>query len=390
MTAWNERFCKPSLGDGNGLVTANGDGSSGDPWTSLAAATHTSTGVQPGQRVNIHTGSYTPAAPHTAAGMACNMAGTDAAGGCCLRGVENIEADPLVPKAFPVDLQGYTVTINEEHWWLDYIDVSSDNPTATIVASHTSMFTRCTVTNTTSTGDALSTGSTNNAVAVLGCRLLPLSTGSGYGIKCSMSYLIAIGNTIYVPQSGYGVYGSSGMTQNVFASVIGNTFKGQGLQHGTGVLFAASMMNAAMCNIYGNTMYNLSKGIYYQSAYNATNDLLFVAVNNILYDCMYGITGPATNKASDRGINNAYMCTAANRSATLDRHYFGDIQLTADPFVDAAGGDFTLNDVPGGGAACRAAGFPAAIDIDAVIDNYLDLGALQAEAATAAAHNIIL
>ena len=35
-----------------------------------------------------------------------------------------------------------------------------------------------------------------------------------------------------------------------------------------------------------------------------------------------------------------------------------DIQLTADPFVDAAGGDFRLNSAAGGGAVLRGTGYP--------------------------------
>jgi len=46
------------------------------------------------------------------------------------------------------------------------------------------------------------------------------------------------------------------------------------------------------------------------------------------------------------------------------------IALTADPFTNAAGGDFTLNNTSGGGALCRAAGAGG-----------LDLGASQTAAA---------
>ena len=53
-----------------------------------------------------------------------------------------------------------------------------------------------------------------------------------------------------------------------------------------------------------------------------------------------------------------------------------DVTLTADPFVNAAGGNYALNTAVGGGAACRAAGFPGAM-LDAVNIGYLDIGALQ-------------
>lgn len=39
----------------------------------------------------------------------------------------------------------------------------------------------------------------------------------------------------------------------------------------------------------------------------------------------------------------------------------GDITLTADPFTNRSGGDFTLNSTAGGGTACKAAGFESTI-----------------------------
>lgn len=51
------------------------------------------------------------------------------------------------------------------------------------------------------------------------------------------------------------------------------------------------------------------------------------------------------------------------------------VSLTADPFVDSASGDFRLNTVSGGGAACRAAGTPSAFDATNL--SYRDIGALQ-------------
>lgn len=57
------------------------------------------------------------------------------------------------------------------------------------------------------------------------------------------------------------------------------------------------------------------------------------------------------------------------------------ITLTADPFVNAAGGNFALNDTPGGGLSCRAAGllgvFPGAPTINTT--GFQDIGAAQHE-----------
>ena len=53
---------------------------------------------------------------------------------------------------------------------------------------------------------------------------------------------------------------------------------------------------------------------------------------------------------------------------------YGNIELTADPFVDGAGGDFRLNGAAGGGAACRAAAYPTTFE-GLTAGNRRDIGA---------------
>ena len=53
-----------------------------------------------------------------------------------------------------------------------------------------------------------------------------------------------------------------------------------------------------------------------------------------------------------------------------------DVILTGDPFTNAAGNDYTLNNTAGAGAACRAAGTPGGFPGSSVI-GYLDIGAVQ-------------
>lgn len=52
--------------------------------------------------------------------------------------------------------------------------------------------------------------------------------------------------------------------------------------------------------------------------------------------------------------------------------------LSANPFVDAANGDFRLNDTPGGGGLLRAAGYPSAFPGLPLTANFADIGAVQA------------
>jgi hypothetical protein len=53
-----------------------------------------------------------------------------------------------------------------------------------------------------------------------------------------------------------------------------------------------------------------------------------------------------------------------------------DVFLSSTPFTNAAGGDFTLNNVAGGGAAARASGNPGTLPGVGGI-GYIDMGALQ-------------
>lgn len=81
-----------------------------------------------------------------------------------------------------------------------------------------------------------------------------------------------------------------------------------------------------------------------------------------------------------RGMDNAYLLNCAygadgggsGRTNVTPLADLNAITLTADPFTNAAGGDFSLNNVAGGGALLRAAGFSPYGQT-----GYLDVGAVQ-------------
>ena len=76
----------------------------------------------------------------------------------------------------------------------------------------------------------------------------------------------------------------------------------------------------------------------------------------------------AVNCATYNNTSGAFS-NAANRAV-------GSVILTADPFVNAAGGDFALNTTAGGGAACRNVGFPGVFP-GGLTTGYADIGAAQ-------------
>ena len=63
----------------------------------------------------------------------------------------------------------------------------------------------------------------------------------------------------------------------------------------------------------------------------------------------------------------------------------GDVTLSASPFTNAVGNDFSLNATAGGGAAAKAAGFPGALTAGT---GNIDLGALQSAAGASGAQTV--
>lgn len=68
-----------------------------------------------------------------------------------------------------------------------------------------------------------------------------------------------------------------------------------------------------------------------------------------------GQTGPKSVYA------NAYYNNSSGANSNSLFESSTDVTLTADPFNNPSGGDFTLNNTTGGGAACKGAGFPSSL-----------------------------
>ncbi len=109
----------------------------------------------------------------------------------------------------------------------------------------------------------------------------------------------------------------------------------------------------------------------------------FILVNNIFVSA----GGYALNYSSGANTrlqsiqNNAfYLSTTGNYStgANAVLTHFGDILLTANPFTNSAGGDYSLNNTAGGGALCRAAGIPSSWPVLSTT-SYHDVGAAQTQ-----------
>ena len=132
----------------------------------------------------------------------------------------------------------------------------------------------------------------------------------------------------------------------------------------------------------GNTLWGWdSDGILCAQDRNVNEPSLIC--NNIFYNIGgYGVNNTWTANTF-HGIAifaNAFgSITSGNYGGWGDNDIFDTINLSADPFTNAAGGDFTLNNTAGGGALLRATAYPTDIDLDGTQDNFLDMGPLNHE-----------
>lgn len=88
----------------------------------------------------------------------------------------------------------------------------------------------------------------------------------------------------------------------------------------------------------------------------------------------YGMTAAAAPTALIQRNNAFRSNTSGDRNATYFASSASDITLTGDPFTNAAGGDYSLNNTAGAGAACRSAGFPG---VTVSGTGYADIGAFR-------------
>lgn len=129
------------------------------------------------------------------------------------------------------------------------------------------------------------------------------------------------------------------------------------------------------CTAYGGT----SHGV--QADYPGNNSNI-VLINCIMYgNGGYGLT-VSGSESTEKVVNCAFGSnTSGDISGANPKliHVYGKITLTADPFTNAAAGDFSLNTTAGGGALLRQTGIPGAFP-GGLTTGYIDVGAAQAQA----------
>lgn len=194
---------------------------------------------------------------------------------------------------------------------------------------------------------------------------------SGDGISCNGPVLMI---DCYIHgNGGNGITGTTVGSGNVSSGpvrlercVIYNN-GGVGITNvGGNVTSETTWMELLNCAVVANT----SDGILMQGGSGWPNQQNLVVINTIIEsNGGFGINSQSNVQAIFILLNNAFR---ANASGNYNGGSIGsgttglgpqpsDITLTAEPFNNPSGNDFTLNNTAGGGALCRAAGFPSSL-----------------------------
>jgi hypothetical protein len=203
------------------------------------------------------------------------------------------------------------------------------------------------------------------------------TAASGTGIQAGSSGLICFNYIHDIPGTGINANATNQVIGNIIANltnsgagistvsanvvVLGNTIYNVA---GHGIRFGLSFPNLARGNLIAK--YGTTSGFGLSSSGAA-----FPAQPAWDGNAYWPTTGSGMRSNVDDASTNAVDAVAAYANQY-------DVTLTADPFVNASGGDFRLNGVAGGGLACRGFGVPNRWP-GLTIAGYPDLGAVQAQ-----------
>lgn len=227
-------------------------------------------------------------------------------------------------------------------------------------------------------GDA-STTETIRELSVIGCEVKNSTASAGSNAAVRNSYGALIFGSYIHNNAANGFFRSSVNAQanpvilryTVFASNGGH---GLYIANGFGAYSFNYFNDVDHCVFYGNTGSGVYQGdpsvrVLMQNSIFDTNSRygweVNVAVENQL---PYAVVNQ-----NNAYYNNTLGATLAVSPGTLP------VTLTADPFVSASTGNFTLNATAGGGKACMGVGFPGAILVGT---GYADIGVLQSQASS--------
>jgi hypothetical protein len=336
--AWTERYVRADAdGSGNGTTDAN-SGANGS-WTIAQAIS----GYAAGHRVNIKAGSYS-----VTGGLSFGTAGTitapvlfrgykttigdmdDADHGTFMSGTET--------PAFDLGSNRLVSTFAYLTWQnIDMQSSQTTNATARSNATGNNLIrcrVECTATNINGRA-VLFDGSENNIINCW-CKATTTATACiGLSTRGPVLSSTVIGGVSCLASTTSG------------ALIVGNCILSS---PGSDCINIAAAVSA---NIFNNVFYNSGRdGIRTLSA-----------INHIVQGNIFSVIGgvginnaSGTNTALVFRNNNAFHSITTSQEAGFgDTEAISPISLSGSPFVDAAGGDFNINNTAGGGADLRAA-----------------------------------
>lgn len=211
------------------------------------------------------------------------------------------------------------------------------------------VFRGCEITGMTDANGAFRWGAAGAPVHLIGCHVHD-NAGVGIGTTTSGTVTMFIEKCLVVDNGGSGAS---------FASTIsGNSY-----------LISDSVFarNAG----YGVDFNNVGGG----NSPSVTNCIFYG--NTAGHGLRFSTSAPTSVRLLNFS-NNAFGGNSLGDHTGLSAFALWDlITLAGDPFVDAANGDYRLNDTAGAGALCRAAGLPALMPGSLVMVGNRDLGPLQ-------------
>lgn len=348
-----------------------GDGTVGTPWKTIQKALDTITrNSTDGDQINVKAGT----AQVLGASLTLATYGTPAyTAPLIIRGYTSAANDGGMAE---IDCNGATMWAATTYDSILLVDLklhNFGNNNGCVLDSYC-MLMRCEVYRGVSTPSSKFLVSLGANCAMIGCYLHDPGT-LGSCVYSNDVGVLLYGNTIYASDnSSYGIQFS-----NAYGAVITNNIIKCSDTSATGVLWAGGssgywyMTNNAVVNTTAGT----GNGVY---AGNFAGRSAGVVTNNIIagWSGAGGVGLKSLGDAYVLGYNAYYNNTTALSIA--DQKFIdltaGDVTLAADPFTDAANGDFSLTEA--GKAALRSLGWPSNyLGAHANTDAHITIGPMQ-------------
>jgi len=211
---------------------------------------------------------------------------------------------------------------------------------------------------------------------VKNCTTSGISNGSSTYIYDSYIH----GNAIGMQNPSAAGSGGNNEFLVVNCIVASNTSQGMNMTAGS-VNGSFCHVDVSYCSFYSNTGDHIKITVGGNAAGLAVRNTIFYGGSayaiNFTVASQYTMMYLRYNAFGSNSSGNYNNCPTGT----------GDVALSSNPFTNAGSGDFSLNSTAGGGAACKAAGFPGAMIGGGT--GYVDIGALQHQDAGGGSSTII-